>query len=184
MKTKYWFDTEFMENGSDIELLSIGVVCEDGREYYSENMDAVLSNANTWVKDNVLPHLWQFNPTKYFNELWQHTEGGLRTRAQIAGELLKFTNHGQYPAEFWAYYGDYDWVVLCQLYGTMMDLPGSWPKFAMDVKQLCVSLGNPTLPKQSSTEHNALYDARWTKDAYDFLQDCRRTAIKVIGLAE
>jgi hypothetical protein len=69
----------------------------------------------------------------------------------------------------WAYYGDYDWVVLCQLFGTMMDLPEGWPMFAMDVKQLCVSLGDPRLPEQTSAEHHALSDARWTREAWDFL---------------
>jgi hypothetical protein len=61
-------------------------------------------------------------------------------------------------------------VVLCQLFGTMMDLPDGWPMFAMDVKQLCVSKGDPRLPQQTSTEHNALEDARWTRDAHIWLE--------------
>ena len=32
---KYFYDTEFIEDGSTIELISIGVVAEDGREYYA-----------------------------------------------------------------------------------------------------------------------------------------------------
>jgi hypothetical protein len=42
--------------------------------------------------------------------------------------------------------------------------------FALDVKQLAVSLGNPKLPEQTSTEHNALEDARWTWTAWLSLQ--------------
>ena len=30
---RFWFDTEFHENGSFIDLISIGVVSEDGRQY-------------------------------------------------------------------------------------------------------------------------------------------------------
>jgi len=30
-------------------------------------------------------------------------------------------------------------------------------------------LGNPRLPKQESAEHNALNDARWNRNAFDFL---------------
>jgi hypothetical protein len=41
--------------------------------------------------------------------------------------------------------------------------------FALDVKQLCVSLGDPELPKQTSNEHHALEDARWTKQAWTWL---------------
>lgn len=28
---KFWFDTEFIEDGKTIDLLSIGVIAEDGR---------------------------------------------------------------------------------------------------------------------------------------------------------
>lgn len=30
---RYFYDTEFIEDGHTIELISIGVVAEDGREY-------------------------------------------------------------------------------------------------------------------------------------------------------
>jgi uncharacterized protein YjfI (DUF2170 family) len=32
---KYFYDTEFIDNGRIIDLISIGVVAEDGREYYA-----------------------------------------------------------------------------------------------------------------------------------------------------
>jgi len=32
---KYFYDTEFIDNGHTIELISIGVAAEDGREYYA-----------------------------------------------------------------------------------------------------------------------------------------------------
>ena len=35
------------------------------------------------------------------------------------------------------------------------------------------SLGNPALPKQTSTEHHALADARWTQEAWEFLAQRR-----------
>src|ERR1035437_849187 len=165
LRTRYFFDTEFMEDGEVIELLSIGIVGDDGREYYAESNDADRSHAIPWVKTNVLPHLTDRpNPVTG------------RRRAPIAGDILKFINAGDHAPEFWAYYGDYDWVVLCQLYGTMMDLPESWPKFAMDVKQLCVSLGDPKLPEQHTTEHNALEDARWTRDAHSWLTGQKEAA--------
>lgn len=42
--------------------------------------------------------------------------------------------------------------------------------FCMDIKQLCVMKGDPRLPKQEGNEHNALADARWNKECWDFLQ--------------
>jgi hypothetical protein len=68
--------------------------------------------------------------------------------------------------EFWAYYADYDWVALCQLYGTMMDLPKGWPMYCRDLKQVADERG-ATLPPQQGTEHHALADAIWTKAAWE-----------------
>ena len=150
---KIWFDTEFIEDGKTIDLISIGMVREDGSIYYAENVECDLSRASQWVKDNVLVHLGGKAPP-------------LR-RYQIANDVRAFA--GEKP-EFWAYYADYDWVVLCQLFGTMMQLPEGWPMYCRDVKQFCDELGNPPLIKQTEgPEHNALADAIWTKKAWEFL---------------
>ena len=152
---KYFLDTEFIEDGRTIDLISIGVVAEDGREYYAEVLRVDWSKANQWVLDNVKPHL---------------AGGHARLqRSTIAADLVNFV--GERP-EFWAYYADYDWVAVCQLYGTMMDLPKTWPMFCMDLKQLAVHLGDPRLPQQESIEHHALADARWNRDVWRWLTAC------------
>lgn len=147
---KVWFDAEFIEDGKTIDLLSIGAVREDGEQYYAEALECDLSRASPWVKGNVLPHL----------------NGFAVPRARISSDLIGFM--GKKP-EIWAYYADYDWVVLCQLFGTMMDLPKGWPMYCRDIKQLCDSLGNPPLPEQTGTPHNALEDAIWARTAWQFL---------------
>lgn len=151
---KYFLDTEFMENGPHhpIDLLSIGIVAQDGTEFYAVNSEADHSHANQWVRENVLPHL---------------NQNSAITLNKIRLGVINFI--GSEKPEFWGYYADYDWVVFCQIFGKMIDLPEGWPMFCRDIKQLCVSLGDPKLPKQTSTEHNALNDARWNKVAYDFL---------------
>jgi hypothetical protein len=151
---RIWFDTEFIEDGKTIDLISIGLVREDGGTLYLENAECDLDKASPWVKENVFPHL-----------------GGpalQESRQRIAEWVKEFA--GEKP-EFWAYYADYDWVALCQLYGTMMDLPKGWPMYCRDVKQLCDDLGNPELPKQTTQEHDAIQDAIWTKRAWQFLID-------------
>jgi hypothetical protein len=151
---RIFFDTEFIEDGKTIDLISIGLVREDGREYYAQAAECDRSKAGKWVTENVLPHL---------------TPGTI-PRFQIAGDIRDFC--GEKP-EFWGYYADYDWVVLCQLFGTMMDLPKGWPKYCRDIKQWCDSLGNPRLPDQLQNEHHALIDARWNRQAYEFLERVR-----------
>lgn len=154
---RLWFDTEFIEDGRTIDLVSIGIVAADGREYYAECEEADLSRADDWVRQNVLCHL----------------TGDRKPRAQIAKEIVAFAA-GPVRPEFWAYFADYDWVALCQLFGRMIDLPNGWPMFCRDVKQLATDLGDPVLPTQTSTEHNALHDARWTRHAWMFLDEFRR----------
>lgn len=149
---RIWFDTEFIEDGKTIDLISIGMVREDGETLYLENSQCNLFRASPWVKENVIPHL----------------QGGIRlkNRHDIAWCVQKFA--GEKP-EFWGYYADYDWVVLCQLFGTMMDLPDGWPMYCRDIKQLCDMLGNPKLPEQGKGEHHALADAKWNRRAYEHL---------------
>lgn len=145
---RIWFDTEFIEDGKTIDLISIGAIREDGATYYAEAAECDRSRASQWVVDNVFPYL---------------DSEAVKPRAQIAADLIAFV--GPSP-KFWAYYADYDWVVLCQLYGTMMDLPHSWPMYCRDVKQMADALGITELPPTYANEHNALSDARWTKKAW------------------
>lgn len=141
---RIFFDTEFMDDGKTIDLISIGLVAEDGREYYAVSAESDFSKANDWVKANVLPHIG----------------GNRKTRRAIAAEIVEFA--GPKP-EFWAWYAAYDWVVLCQLYGRMIDVPAGWPMFCRDVKQIHAAHGFPPIPFQTSQEHNALEDARYTR---------------------
>lgn len=138
---KIYFDTEFIEDGKTIELLSIGLVREDGITYYAEPMETDRSLASDWVRENVFPHL----------------TGPVKPRHLIALELVTIV--GPDP-EFWAYYADYDWVALCQLFGTMMDLPDGWPMYCRDFKQV-IDEDRLYVPQQTGVEHNALTDAQW-----------------------
>lgn len=154
---RYWFDTEFLEDGTTIKLISIGIVSEDGREFYAESDHAhMLADTTDWLRQNVKPHLSV------------RGSAGM-PRDVLAQKVLAFV--GQDKPELWAYYADYDWVALCQLFGTMMDLPKGWPRYCRDVKQLCDDLGNPKMPKQDATEHHALADAKWTRDAWKYLTE-------------
>ncbi len=145
---RIWFDTEFMEDGRTIELVSLGAVREDGATFYAQNSDADLSKANDFVREHVLPKLHSL----------------FRPRIDIARDFAEFVGH---KPELWAYYGAYDWVALCQLYGRMVDLPKGFPFYCRDLKQLLDSKGNPRVPKlPADKEHHALNDAIWTRDAW------------------
>lgn len=167
---KYFLDTEFIEDGITIDLISIGIVAEDGRELYLQNTQCDFDKASDWVKDNILPHLEGNWKTKTGSDRWKNRHAIAVSITRFLGWLPGTGFEKSSPPKFWGYYADYDWVVFCQLWGTMMDLPKGFPMYCNDIKQLCDQLGNPRLPEQEKGEHHALSDARWNKQAWEFLQ--------------
>ena len=165
---KYFYDTEFIEDGKTIDLISIGIVSETGKEYYAISNEFKGKKASQWVKDNVLKYLPPQRPNPQFESPRLVEESrAWKSREEIKKDIIAFI--GEDKPEFWAYYADYDHVALCQLFGTMMELPKDWPMYTRDIKQLCDRLGDPSLPIQGEGEHHALADARWNKQAFDFL---------------
>lgn len=45
-RMRIWFDTEFIEDGKTIDLISIGLVRDDGSELYHENGACRLGRAS------------------------------------------------------------------------------------------------------------------------------------------
>jgi hypothetical protein len=173
---KYFLDTEFIEDGKTIDLVSIGIVAEDGRELYLLNAFCNHDKANDWVQENVLKYLPKKHKVPhYIFTLPANLYGQYLSTGLIAKAVKDFCDPSEYgEPEFWGYYSDYDWVVFCQLFGTMMDLPLGFPMYCRDIKQLADSFANPNLPEQKTGEHNALEDARWNKQAYDHLSAIAR----------
>lgn len=148
---KFFLDTEFIESPGTIDLISIGIVSDTGREYYAVSSEFKVENANNWVRKNVLRGL---------------PEPSLRkSKAVIAQEILRYVHEETSTPEFWGYYSSYDWVVLCWLYGKMISLPSGFPMYCLDVNQLMKYTGASVLPPPKGA-HNALVDAKWTKDLY------------------
>jgi hypothetical protein len=154
---RYWYDCEFLDDGRTIDLISIGIVAEDGRELYLESADFDKGKANQWVRENVFPQL------KGGEYRWP-----LRSIKVTLLDFFDIEDYGE--PELWGYYSAYDHVAFCQIFGTMMDLPKGYPMYTRDIKQWCDALGNPRMPEQGKGEHNALADARWNKLAWEFLK--------------
>lgn len=81
---RYFYDTEFIEDGKTIDLISIGIVAEDGRELYLQSVEFDPTQASAWVKEHVLSNLVlcshacvtldQRSP--YINDLHYHKDSG------------------------------------------------------------------------------------------------------------
>lgn len=166
---RYFIDTEFIERGhsASIQLVSLGIVSYLGEEFYAVSSEFDPDTANEWVKKNVLPHLGDVPRLT-------HPEMAEAVKLFVANSGVRNSDGSislyNGPPEFWGYYADYDWVVFCQIFGAMINLPKGWPMYCRDLKQWCDDLGNPKLPTQDSTEHNALNDARWNLKVWEFLR--------------
>lgn len=165
---KHYYDLEFLEDGITIELISVGIVAEDGREYYAVNLDAPWHKVceDQWLLDNVVPSL----PLRAVRDRYSHPidvhHPDVKPKSQIADEVKAFLLSNGTPPELWAYYAAYDHVGLCQLWGRMIDLPDGIPMWTNDFKQEIERLGIAHLVVvESDAEHNALADARGLRDA-------------------
>lgn len=154
----YFIDTEFIDDGEKIYFISIGVVCEDGREYYavSKEFDIQQAWSNDWIRENVIPHIIQSESEK--------------TKEDIKADLMWFFHPEKIEDEvvLWGYYCAYDWVAFCQLFGRMIDLPKYFTDQCYDLKQEADKIGidlEKEVPKNGNS-HNALADAWWNYNAW------------------
>jgi len=130
---KYFIDTEFIEGFKKplfgkhrhfIDLISIGIVCEDGREYYSISKEYNWNDADDWVKKNVIIPMYRQEihgdrRTHIDAETFhKHIING-QSNEDIRSDLYQFITCPVGDAiEFYGYYSDYDWVVFCSLFVT------------------------------------------------------------------
>ncbi len=147
---RYFYDCEFIEDGTTIDLVSIGVVAEDGREFYAVSTEFDAERAGRWVRANVLPKLPSVSSRSW------------RSRERIRTDLVAFcTAHTDgSPVQLWAWIAAYDHVALCQLWGAMPALPRAFPRFTRELRQRWEDAGSPELPPAGDDAHDALADAR------------------------
>ena len=159
---RFFYDTEFIEDGRTIDLVSIGVVDERGREFYAVSTEFDAGRAGSWVREHVLPQL----PTPS-DPVW-------RSRDRIKQDLLDFIGKPHDGVQLWAWFAAYDHVALAQLWGAMPALPRQLPRFTRDLRQRWEDLGKPQLPPPPANAHDALADARHNLARWEALEQVRR----------
>ena len=194
---KFFIDTEFNEYFKQyklsglpignkiptIDLISIGIVCENNKTYYALNKECNLLDAwnDEWIRNNVLYSIYNnldFNIEKIASFSYAgmqyifDTYGYKKTEIASYIKIFVYNNSKDSNIEFYGYYSDYDWVVFCWLFGRMIDLPQNFPMFCIDLKQIMehCKLDNEWKIKncpEPKGEHNALIDALWNRDLYN-----------------
>jgi 3' exoribonuclease, RNase T-like len=185
---RWYIDSEFIEDGRTIDLISFGMVSEDGaRGYWINGDDAVIDRAvyHDWLRPNVVRHL----PIKVRRGGDNNPDAGMSERKRIIGwdwdlghpeirnvmpkrmiaQWVQAMLSRNGPPELWAWYSAYDHVVLAQLFGRMIDLPAGIPMLTCDLKQECLRVGDPKVPEHTGRVHHALDDAIHDMEIHDFL---------------
>ncbi|NUU25242.1 MAG: hypothetical protein HOV68_27625 [Streptomycetaceae bacterium] len=166
---RIFYDTEFIDDGTTIDLVSIGMIAEDGRELYAVSAEFNVSRllTNPWLVENVWSSLPK-KPCPRGHRCLSRGKGHLdydhpdvRSRAQIRNLVAEFILATPDP-DLWAWYSAYDHVALAQLWGPMSGLPDGIPMQTDDLVTEAKRLGlTPAdLPEQPDGLHNALADAR------------------------
>jgi hypothetical protein len=181
---KFYLDTEFLHTSRTIDLISIGIMAEDGREYYAVCQDAPWERiiAHDWLMENVVESmlksgsvLFERNPAvpADLGRLTANPDHrDVKQHFMIRREVMTFLlrHNDGFPPELWGWYSGFDYVVLSQLFGTMADYPSSLPMWINDLRQETERLGvYQSLPVQAGGLHNALEDAKWNKQVGEYL---------------
>lgn len=172
---RYFYDLEFLEDGNTIDLISIGIVAEDGREYYAVNSAVNWSGVmdHEWLPENVVPYLPTILYVPEGLRFLDLKHDDVKPRYQIAEEVHEFLLKDVDPEdrktspELWAWCGSYDHVGMYQLWGPMASVHDTGlPFYTNDLKSIVHLFGNDELRSDikklpTGDQHNALDDARW-----------------------
>lgn len=172
---KIFYDTEFIDDGRTIDLISIGMVREDGAELYAVNrhMPVRRIRQHKWLMENVWPSLPTVEPAsgeRGFSRI-DLAHPNVRPRAQIARLVEDFIRAAGPDPQLWAYYSAYDHVALAQLWGPMINLPAGIPRQSDDIVTAAklAGLAPCDLPRQADGHHNALADARHNRVMAEYI---------------
>lgn len=164
---KLFFDTVFTGLHQNTTLLSIGIVDENGREFYRELDDYDPTQLNDWLRTNVVAN--------FLNE-------GSVNHSMLREDLrewLKAYDFGE-TIEVWSDCLAYDWVLFCEIFGGAFEVPKNIYYIPFDICTLMKIKGiDPDINREDLTDklwgderkHNSLHDAKVIKACYDKLME-------------
>ncbi|MBK9107307.1 MAG: 3'-5' exoribonuclease [Saprospiraceae bacterium] len=120
---KIFLDMEFTGLHQATTLISMGLVAENGREFYAEFNDFDRNQLNPWLEEHVLPKL-EYKEVEEILENSGTTFKMKGNKIQIRKELETWLSEFDF-IEIWADVLAYDWVLFCELFGGAMNIPSN-----------------------------------------------------------
>lgn len=130
---KIFFDTEFTQLKKDTDLISIGLIAENGKTFYAECIDYNKDKINDWLKENVINNL-----SKNLVDLKTFAECTMcDSKSSISKYLLVWLSQFNFDKiEFVSDVCHYDFVLLIDLItdgGTAFDMPNNIAPICHDI---------------------------------------------------
>lgn len=178
-----YLDTEFTGLHKNAQLISIGMIDEQGHTFYAEFDDYDDTLITSWVIDNVISNL-DFKDRKPFVRTFNEGKD-VRVKGSkdyIKGPMIAWLNHYT-DVQIVSDVSHYDFVLFLDMFGTAFNLPKNIAPCCHDINQdiaryykitekAAFDMSRETLvPQQSHQDkkHNSLYDAIIIKYIYEFL---------------
>ena len=183
---KIFFDTEFTGLHKNTELISIGLIAENGYTFYGEITNYDKSQVDNWIQENVINNL-KYNGNYKIEESKENYEISMDFE-EVSLALNKWLKQFD-EVEWVSDVCHYDMVLLIDLltnHGSALDLPyGKINSACHDINQdiaeayhiseiSAFDKSREEILKDSKIEitgekHNSLYDAKVIKAIYDCL---------------
>lgn len=153
---RVFFDTEFTGLHQYTTLISIGMVDENGREFYAELVDYDYDQLDDWIRTNVIENLTGKNRV---------------TIRKLKKQLESwFAFYGDEKVYMWSDCLAYDWVLFNDIFGDALAIPKNVYYIPFDLcTLLSLKLVDPDIRREEyaagriggtpEVKHNALWDA-------------------------
>lgn len=162
---RIFFDCEFTGLQLPTTLISIGLVSEDGKEFYEELSDYNPSLCDEWIQQNVLAKLYKDRKV---------------TKTELKEKLIAWLAQWD-RVEIWSDCLAYDWVLFCDVFGGAFHIPKNvyYIPFDLATAFWCLNI-DPDITREAfaqnviKAKHNALYDAKIIRDCFHRLEELRK----------
>lgn len=180
-----YFDTEFNGLYKDTDLISIGLVSEDGKEFYGEIADNKLNWTDDWIAENVLANTIYYGGKEVYS-IVDEENYYVGSKDEIQGALQHWLSQFD-SVQLVSDVCHYDMVLFIDLFGTAFDLPKNVNASCHDINQdiadyyyiterQAFELGREDILNDNDIyidgeKHNALYDAKVIKEIYKIVKE-------------
>lgn len=170
-------DAEFTGLHQSTTLISIGLVAEDGEEFYAEFTDYDRNQVDDWLQQNVINNcrFLPYSNYKLTTESQFVSGDGFAGGTAFIRTCLEEWLSQYETVEVWSDCLSYDWVLFNQIWGHAFNIPKNVYYIPFDICTLMKVKGvDPDSNREDiadieGAKHNALHDARVIKACYDKL---------------